>query len=302
MNWDDLKIVLAVFRSGNAGTAATDLGLSHATISRRMAEIERSLGVALVDRSGLSWRPTPICAQVAAQAEQMEVLHDEALRVATAHSSDLSGPVHISVPTGTIEGFVAEALQKLPRLAPDIRLIFITEDQLSDLPGRKADIAVRFTSSPDPDLIGQKVTLSAWGFYSCTDLAEVINAQMDAKTAVLAPILTTERNGAFPQWASGHFDPASPCHFVYGFPSKAAMAAQGFGVALLPRVIGDGTPGLTLLDRLNSPLKTELWVLANSDTRSSKRISQVKRVLIDGLTTMQPRFFPADVGGTNDPE
>ncbi|WP_368186852.1 LysR family transcriptional regulator [Aestuariibius sp. HNIBRBA575] len=292
MNWDDLKIVLAVFRSGNAGTAATDLGLSHATISRRIAEIERNLGVALVDRSGLSWRPTPICAQVAAQAEQMEVLHDEALRVATAHSSDLSGPVHISVPTGTVEGFVAEALKDLPRLAPDIRLIFLIEDQFSDLPGRKADIAVRFTSSPDPDLIGQKVTQSAWGFYSSADLARVINAQVDEETTVMAPILTTERDGAFPDWARRYFDPASPCHFVYGFPSKAAMAAQGFGVAHLPRVIGDGTPRLTLLSKLASPLETELWVLANSDTRSSKRISQVKRVLIDGLTAMRPRFFP----------
>ncbi|WP_299194306.1 LysR family transcriptional regulator [uncultured Litoreibacter sp.] len=299
MDWDDLRIVLAVYRSGSAGLAAADVGLSHATISRRMAEIERNLGVALVDRSGLSWRPTPICAQVAAQAAQMEGLHDEALRVATAHSSDLSGPVYISVPTGTIEGFVAEALKELPRLAPDIRLIFKTEDQLSDLPGRKADIAVRFTGSPDPDLIGQKVTQSAWGFYSCAELAGVINAHLDAETAVLAPILTTEHDGAFPKWASGHFDPASPCHFVYGYPSKAAMAAQGFGVALLPRVIGDGTPRLTLLSRLHCPLKTELWVLANSDTRSSKRISQVKRVLIDGLTAMQPQFFPADTVRAN---
>ena len=79
-----------------------------------------------------------------------------------------------------------------------------------------------------------------------------------AKVALLAPILTATRDGAFLNWAEGLLYPADRGHFVYALSPKAAMVAQGFGVALLPRVIGGGTSRPTLPNRLERRLETQV--------------------------------------------
>lgn len=292
MTWDDLRIVLAVFRTGNATAAAAQLKVSHATISRRIGEIEAALDIVLVDRTGQRWRPTPICEMLAAQAEKMEHDHEEALRLANAFSSELTGPVYISAPTGVVQSFLAEALAPLATSAPQISLIILTEDELSDISGRKADLAVRFTRTPDPDLIGEQVALNQFGFYAAASVCEAVKAQIRCETLPNVPLLTSDRRGGFPDWATGKFCPKSSKHYVYGFEEKAVMAEYGFGLTMLPRFVGDRKSGLRLLSEIPCDLTVPLWVLANSDTRASLRIATVKRALIGGLKGMSHRFTP----------
>ena len=51
MNWDDLRIFLAVARGGGLLAAARRLGLDHSTVARRLSSLEAALGVQLVVRS-----------------------------------------------------------------------------------------------------------------------------------------------------------------------------------------------------------------------------------------------------------
>ncbi len=50
MNWDDLRIFLAVTRTGTLSGAAGHLGIQHSTVSRRMKKLEQSLGARLLER------------------------------------------------------------------------------------------------------------------------------------------------------------------------------------------------------------------------------------------------------------
>jgi DNA-binding transcriptional LysR family regulator len=294
MNWDDLKIVLAVFRSGNATAAAATLNVSHATVSRRIADIESALGVVLVDRSGVQWRATPICELIATQAEAMERQHSEALRLAEGYTSGLGGAVRVSAPTGTVVAFLAGVLSEMPKIAPETSLLFQTQDDLTDISGRKADIAIRFTKSPDPELIGKQVGFNRWGYYCGEHLHARIETGLAKGLKPNVPILTTNSSGEFPDWADGKFDPQSICHYVYGFAEKAAFAENELGVTMIPRVIGDASDKLRLIRGLPCEFRTPLWVLANTDTRHSQRISLVKRVLIDGLQAIRSKLDPPD--------
>jgi DNA-binding transcriptional LysR family regulator len=296
MDWSDLEIILAVSRAGGASAAAEALGIGHATVSRRISDVEKKLGVTLVDRSGLGWRVTPLCVAMAAQAKEMEAHHAEALRLAHAFSSELRGQVKISVPTGAVASFCGRALRRLPQDAPEIGVCFITEDKLADLPGRSADLAVRFTDAPEPDLIGECVAISQWGLFASIDIAAQVNTARSNGTLPHVPLLSSSPDGSFPDWATGLFHPDSTCHYVFGFMEKAELAENGFGVALLPMVVGKRNPALTHLSGIKIPQANELWVLANTDTRSSQRISLVKKHLIEGLKDMVDHFSPeADV-------
>lgn len=292
MDWDDLKILLAVSRAGGAKSAAELLRVSHATISRRMSELESRLNVVLVDRNGLGWEITPLGRQLADKAREMERQTIEAARIANAFSTELDGVVRVSVPTGVVTMFLATALREFRALYPQIRLIVQNEDQIIDLHSRRADLAVRFTSSPDPNLIGEQVATSAWAFYADQPWSESINEQLSEGTLPLAPLLTTNADNSIPDWAHKLFDPTCPCDFVYGFREKAELAANGFGVAMLPRIIGDQHADLIRLDRLKCTQNNQLWVLANADTRASKRIAILRKMLGDGIRALQPLLDP----------
>ena len=58
MKWDDLKIVLAVSRSGTMSGAAKLLNVQHSTVSRRIKALERQLGTNLVRRNKGSYELT----------------------------------------------------------------------------------------------------------------------------------------------------------------------------------------------------------------------------------------------------
>ena len=59
MDWDDLRLVLAVAREGSLSGAARTLGLTHSTVFRRLGGIEQRLGVRLFDRFRNGYTATP---------------------------------------------------------------------------------------------------------------------------------------------------------------------------------------------------------------------------------------------------
>ena len=50
LDWDDLRVVLAVFRQGTLSGAARSLGVTHSTVFRRLGAIEQQMGARLFER------------------------------------------------------------------------------------------------------------------------------------------------------------------------------------------------------------------------------------------------------------
>ena len=50
MNWDDMRIFLALSREGSVSGAGRVLGVKHTTVSRRISAFEEQLGTRLFDR------------------------------------------------------------------------------------------------------------------------------------------------------------------------------------------------------------------------------------------------------------
>lgn len=57
-NWDDLKLILALSRYGTLSSAANSLGISTATVSRRLEKCAEEVGQTLFVRRGQTWKPT----------------------------------------------------------------------------------------------------------------------------------------------------------------------------------------------------------------------------------------------------
>ena len=148
--WSHLHWLTVLAQQGSYTAAAARLGVSKAAMSQRMADLERTAGVTLVQRTTRSVRLTEagqrLVDDTRAQFEQ--------IAQSFAQVRDLAG-----TPRGLLRvtAPVAFARQQLvPRLAdflrdyPEVRLELDLSDRLSSLATEGFDLAIRHTSAP-PD-------------------------------------------------------------------------------------------------------------------------------------------------------
>src|SRR5215475_4442129 len=89
MNWDDLRIIAAVRDEGTYAGASARLRIDETTVGRRLARIERALGVRLFEAADGVRRPTRQCDMVLAHVQQMAAHAEEIGRI----GESLAGPV-----------------------------------------------------------------------------------------------------------------------------------------------------------------------------------------------------------------
>jgi DNA-binding transcriptional LysR family regulator len=148
LNWDDLKVLLAISRSGSLTGAAALLGIDQSTAGRRISALEADVGAILFVRSKTGFAPTPAGEVVIARALEME---SRALRLSEEVANADQGPTGLVRIIGNpwtlvrlVERAVPDLLARHPRL--DIRTI---GTYLARSLGRgEAAIALWFELSP----------------------------------------------------------------------------------------------------------------------------------------------------------
>ena len=74
MNWEDLKVVLALTRYKSTRGAAAKLGVSNTTVTRRLEELEEEIGGKLYDRTPEGFRVTALAERLLPTVKQVEDL------------------------------------------------------------------------------------------------------------------------------------------------------------------------------------------------------------------------------------
>src|SRR5690606_34774965 len=100
MNWDDVRIFLAVARAGQILGAARRLELNHATVSRRIAALERALGTKLFRRLTTGSELTTEGERFLTIAERIEADMIAARAELAGESDEVAGVVRIGAPDG----------------------------------------------------------------------------------------------------------------------------------------------------------------------------------------------------------
>ena len=110
MDWDDLKVLLALSRKGSARGAAQTLGVSNTTVTRRLDDMENRLHSRLFDRTPDGYRLTAAGEQMVPTAEQVEELVMAAERKVTGGDQELEGVIRLTVPPASSMGFIMKRL------------------------------------------------------------------------------------------------------------------------------------------------------------------------------------------------
>src|SRR5579863_9150203 len=113
LDWNDLRYVLCLSRSGRVAAAARELGVNETTVARRIARIEARLGVRLFERNGGILAPTDNGQIVVARAERIE-LDVDAIRDGVAGADSVAvGKVRVTAVPLTLNYILMPALPAL---------------------------------------------------------------------------------------------------------------------------------------------------------------------------------------------
>src|SRR4051794_23832742 len=128
MDWDDLRIIAAVRDSGTFAGAGIRLGLDETTVSRRLARIQKTLGVPLFGAADGMRRPTPQCEAMLGHIQEIARHVAEIGGLGNA-ARGVAGHIRIATTNSVAEEVLApKSVQFLVR-NPGLVLQFMTSGQ-----------------------------------------------------------------------------------------------------------------------------------------------------------------------------
>jgi DNA-binding transcriptional LysR family regulator len=274
MDWDDVRVFLAVARHGSLRAAGRALGLSQPTIGRRLASFEATFGgPTLFDRLPEGLRLNAAGEALVAAAEELESAALALERRRAAASPALSGTVRVSVGEWG-GGFLARHLDQSSEtgLPPTLTLELVESWETANLARRDADLALRHGVPEGGNLYVSKVGVIACAVYRRHDGE---HDPLQGATWVTYPEEQCHLVSA--RWVDEQLrDNAGRVALrASTLPLRTAAVRAGIGVGLLPCYVGDTDP---LLERITPPvteLGAEYWVIVHRDLRRAARVRAV---------------------------
>ena len=274
LDWEDVRFFLAVSRSGTLSGAARALRVNHATVARRIGALEAALGRVLFDRRPDGYGLTPH-----GQAALDAALAMERFALALpekVEGGSFQGTVRLTTVGSLANHFLVDRLAGFRQKHPGIALEILTDVRVMSLARREADIALRLGRPKDSDLTGRMLAQVHYGFYAARDLVEA------GKDCVSAPLVAYDADAigiGEAAWLEKHFGARSIAFRSNSNEAQAAAARAGFGIAMLPRYIGDLDVRLREVYPAEPHPPRELWLLSPRELARTLRV----RLVLDAV-------------------
>ena len=277
MNWNDLKVFLAIAQTGSLAGAARDLGLNHSTVFRRLNALEADLDVRVFDRLPTGYTLTPVGERMVALAQEADTAVQSIERELAGQDLDPTGVVRLTTAPNIARTLVPAAVRRLRRTHPRIVVETLVGDSDYDLNRREADIALRATTRPPEHLVGRKVMALYWwvcGPSSARGRAPESAAALDGLPLIGADAALMRLDAM--QWLEANYRDGIVAR-ANDLSTMAALTCAGVGYSVLP----SDQDGRGLRRHCRVPaIGGELWLLTHPDLRNVRRV----RAVWDALT------------------
>lgn len=158
MDWDDMRIFLALARMESLGRAGQHLRMDPATVGRRIARLEEALGRRLFTRSHQGYALTDEGARLLPHAIAAESAMIEAGHAATDGQTGLSGQIRIGAPDGCANFLLPQVVADICAENPALDIQVIALPRVFNLSRREADMAIGVSRPETGRLSVQKIS------------------------------------------------------------------------------------------------------------------------------------------------
>lgn len=289
LSWDDLRIIKVLSECGSRLITAEKLGINVSTVSRRVTQVERMLGVVLFERRRHGHMLTAEGLELRALCERVELdIVSVARRISPATQGPL-GKLRVTTSDSLLLYFLTTIIANFKALNPSIAVEVLVGNETLNLARDESDIALRATKSPSESLIGRRLATIAWAPYGCTasfpckvPAADVLYDQVWVSyTASLSNLKAT-------RYVEARVATHNIAYLSDSVAGISAAIVAGLGIGFLPCMLGDLMPGLLRVGPIVEELHDELWLLTHPDIKKSRRVQTFMTFCADAVARQRP--------------
>ncbi len=271
-NWDDIRYVLAVAEHGSLNAAATALGVTHATVMRRVAAFEARYSRPIFQKSPGGYTVLPEALPI---LRAMSTVDDAVLateRTIVGADQSPSGRVRIASTDSLSQLVLPPIVGRIAQHYPRIDLTLFSANVHHDLSRLSADIVVRPTIALSDELAGQYAGDLVFSVYS--------DGAPNRKWMRLDGALS---GSVAARWMADHIPENETIGGADSFLVLQHLAAVGVGKVLMPKIVGETDPRLHRLDAEDPGLAVPVWVACLKDFAQTHRFALVQQRLVAEL-------------------
>ncbi|TCP63259.1 LysR family transcriptional regulator [Rhodovulum bhavnagarense] len=158
MNWDDMRLFLAVARTESLTAAGKALRLDPATLGRRISRLEDVLGCVLFVRSPRGYGMTEAGERLMLRAVQAEQALNEGMEDLRGQEGQLTGSVRIGAPDGVANFLLPQVTAAICDANPGLEVQIVAQPRIFNLSRREADMAIAVSPPKTGRLSVQRIT------------------------------------------------------------------------------------------------------------------------------------------------
>jgi DNA-binding transcriptional LysR family regulator len=283
MNLNALSDFILVATNEGLGKASRASGISKATLSRRIADLEEQLGVRLIERSARGLKLTEAGATLISRTEGLLSEVTEAMTAVGDGVSTPRGRLRVAAPVLFSQLAMGRIGAEFCAAYPEIEIEIVAEDRMVDLVEEQFDVAIRINPSPDSNLVGRCFAKDRLVVVAAPEIIRPLPGAIRP----VSGIVTSSFQPAHWSLDGGQLvlEPIPKLRFSSLLMVRDAAIAGG-GAALIPQSIAWNqlARGDLVQWGIVSGAERELWVL-----HTSRRLAAPKvRAFVDFLCARYP--------------
>ena len=281
MQWDDLRVFLAVAQAGSLRRAARALRLGQPTVGRHLRQLERSVGARLFERSPDGHRLTREGQDLLPMAQSMADAATAIDRRRAGFGANDGGVVRV-VAGEWVARFLAPRISRISRPDDDLSVTLAESHLEPDLERREADVFIRHGLPARGRVLRTALGTMLPAIYGA---GPFVDAHPDARTESrwrrCAWVAYDAPHEYFRSmaWLAERLGDRLPRVRASRISLQLEAIRAGAGLGLLPCFVGDTDRTLVRVTPPITDLEADYWLLVHPDLRSIPRVRRV----IDGI-------------------
>ena len=311
LDWDDLRIFLAIRRHRTLAGAAKELRVTQSTVGRRLTAMQDGLGVRLLRRTGEGFQLTAAGEAILPKAERLAAAALDVELALAGHDDRLEGTVRVATSQMLANHLLAPGFASLFARDTAVMVEILAHGPLEALSHHQADISVQLSRFEHHDLVMRSLGTMQFGLYASVGYLQRFGMPDLEDGLAQHRIVAMVEAMDLPQHARWRASCGARALLVMrsdSYEMQYWAALSGSGLALLPRFRADTEPGLCLISTIVPPPPAEIWLAVHRDNRQLPRVravldliaSTIRMRMADLDPPVRPIVPPAE-GARNQP-
>lgn len=266
--WDDLRLFLHVAETGGLSGAARRVGLSAATIGRRMLTLEQQSGQPLFHRALTGYTLTLVGQALLERVRVMQAAVGPVQELLTAQAE--TPLIQLSAGTATTM-FLADKFSRLHRPDDGFRLNFVTTEAIMDIAHREIDLGIRNRAAEAGNLASRRLGTLRFAPYRSWSVAH---------PELLGWVAIDPAYARHPAGRWLHQQDYNVSVLASSVATVHALVRAGAGIGIMPCMFGDSDPALARAGPIIEELTEQQYLVMHDDDRHRPPIRRlVERIV-----------------------